>query len=345
MVLDMLVKVDPTYWFCRILGYWCAVPLLRYFGRRGAVYGAVGLRLAGILYAMISPTFSTNGVSGAFYAMVNGIFLCIMPMYLAETSPIPARGSILLTWQLFVYSCMRKEKELLTLWMSSRTRGLGIFYGFCIFAIGSPTPIYLLAASLLLGVGVCFWMSPESPYWHFYRGDMRQAYKMLLKHRQTAAQASRDLYRMYSFRAGDRQASSSARRTKRHLLQALTITAILVLSWTVPAISGNLVLLSLSNMTLSDYGIPTGPLMVLSVVLFGMMITLVERIGRRRLVLTCMGIMVFTLVVNMLTARAYLGGFSRWDLAIPQSIMLPYGALSILIDLYAAEVACSFGHG
>lgn len=110
-MLDMLVKVDPTYWFCRILGYWCAVPLLRYFGRRGAVYGAVGLRLAGVLYALISPTFSTNAVSGAFYAMVNGIFLCIMPMYLAETSPIPARGSILLTWQLFVFSCMREERE------------------------------------------------------------------------------------------------------------------------------------------------------------------------------------------------------------------------------------------
>lgn len=98
-------------------------------------------------------------------------------------------------------------------------------------------------------------------------------------------------------------------------------------------------------MTLSNYGYSTGPFVVLSIVLFGMMIALVERIGRRRLVLTCMGIMAFTLVVNILTARAYLWGFSRWDLAIPQSIMLPYGALSILIDLYAAEVACSFGHG
>ena len=184
-------------------------------------------------------------------------------------------------------------------------------------------------------------MSPESPYWHFYRGEMRQAYKELLKCRQIAAQASRDLYRMYSFRAGDRR----TRRTKRYLLQALTITTILVLSWTIPAIPGNLVLISLSNMTLSDYYIPTLVVMVLSMYLFFIIITLVERIGRRSIVLTGMAVMAFILLVNMLSARAYLWGFSRWDLGIPQALMLPYGALFTLIQLYTAEVACSFGSG
>lgn len=111
MAFYILVNAPPAYWVCRILGYWCAVLLRRYCGRRGAVCAAVGLRLAGILYAMISSTFSLNEVSSAFSAMAKGMFLCITPMYLAETSPIPARGSILLTWQLFVFPCMKRRKK------------------------------------------------------------------------------------------------------------------------------------------------------------------------------------------------------------------------------------------
>lgn len=85
--------------------------------------------------------------------------------------------------------------------------------------------------------------------------------------------------------------------------------------------------------------------MLLSMVVSGIMVHLVERIGRRRSVLTLMAIMAFALVVNILSAHQYLGGFSRWDLGIPQTVMLPYGALFIIIELYAAEVACSFGSG
>lgn len=211
--------------------------------------------------------------------------------------------------------------------------------------MASPVAVSLPAAFLLLGVGVCFWTAPESPYWHFYRGEMRQAYKVLLKRRKIAAQASRDLYRMYSFRTYDRRLSTSARRTKRYLLQALVITTTLVLSWTVPGISGTLVVLLIARMKPSEWGVSTGVIMLLSMVVSGIMVHLVERIGRRRSVLTLMAIMAFALVVNILSAHQYLGGFSPWDLGIPQTVMLPFGALFILIELYAAEVACSFGSG
>lgn len=98
-------------------------------------------------------------------------------------------------------------------------------------------------------------------------------------------------------------------------------------------------------MTLSDYYIPTLVVTVLSMNLFFIIITLVERIGRRSIVLMGMAVMTFILLVNMLSARAYLWGFGRWDLGIPQALMLPYGALFTLIQLYTAEVACSFGSG
>lgn len=140
MSFDTFVRFEPAYW---VLGYWCAVPLLRYFGRRGAIYATVGLRLAGLLYAMISPKLSSNGVSGALYAITKGMFLCIMPMYFAETSPIPARGSILLTWKLFVFPCMLIKKRNLS--GNGPVNSLDVYLG-------------LKALGRLLGFGFSYWL-------------------------------------------------------------------------------------------------------------------------------------------------------------------------------------------
>lgn len=119
---QLLLNIDPSYagprteiakymakmmeewnvWIANIVGLWCAVPLLRLLGRRGAGYGVVGLRLASLLVLLVFPTFSSAPTYRAFAAMASGMFRCIVSMYIAETAPVSQRGSIFIAWQAFV---------------------------------------------------------------------------------------------------------------------------------------------------------------------------------------------------------------------------------------------------
>ncbi|KAL4982443.1 hypothetical protein BDW68DRAFT_58066 [Aspergillus falconensis] len=314
-------------WVAAMVGCWCAIPLLKYFGHRGAVYFVVALRLAGLFGASIFSASSLDTIADAVAVVAGGMFSCIVPMYLVETSPVSMRGSMFIAWQL------------------SQGTGSWIRAQLASSGVDLSTDGYWLFTLSLLGVAACFWVSPESPYWHARKGGMRQAYNALIKCRGNALQASRDLYSMYLCKV-----SRSRCATQRHVLQAAAIAAALLLSMIIPETSATLVLLSITDM--ADYN-PTAlvsklmtPMLVSGATMLCLLplsINLIERTGRRGLIMASMVFISLILFGSMLSAPAEPVMDAESYLAIPLMLIAPSGLQVTVWQLYAAEVSCSVG--
>ncbi|KAL6230636.1 hypothetical protein BDW75DRAFT_234240 [Aspergillus navahoensis] len=310
-------------WVAAMVGCWCAIPLLKYFGHRGSVYFVVGLRLADLFGASIFSPSSLDTITDAVAKAAGGMFSCIVPMYLVETSPVSMRGSMFIAWQL------------------SRSTGIWI----CAQLASSGVDLSTLVTLSLLGVAACFWVSPDSPYWHVRKGEMRQAYNASIKCRGNALQASRDLYSMYLCKVSRNRCAK-----QRHVLQAAAIATVLLLSMIVPQISASLVWLSLIDMV--DYN-PTAvvsklmaPMLVSSVTIlcsFLLPINMIERTGRRGLIMASMAFISLILFGSMLSAPTEPVMDAESYMAIPLMLMAPANLQFMVWQLYAAEVSCSVG--
>ncbi|KAL4744962.1 hypothetical protein BDW72DRAFT_187585 [Aspergillus terricola var. indicus] len=335
---QLLLNIDPSYaepgtdiakhiaklmegwsvWIANIVGLWCAVPLLRLLGRRGAGYGVVGLKLASLLVLLVFPTFSSTATYKAFVATASGMFPCIVSMYIAETAPVSQRGSIFIAWQ------------------GSQAAGTWLFSQLIFRDIDPSSHAYWLIALCLIGMWMCFRVSPESPYWHARNGEMRQAYKALMRCRRTAIQASRDLYRIYLI--GTQKAG---RTTVRHVLQALAITTVLLLSMIVPNVLAMLLMFSYLE-GVQEYGIqiltrllvPSLITSALMMFLLPLSINLIERFGRRGLILASMSVVSCIIFAMMLSGPS---------IAISLLLVVPFSIHNMVWRLYAAEVSCSVG--
>ncbi|KAL4981481.1 hypothetical protein BDW68DRAFT_183451 [Aspergillus falconensis] len=299
-----------------IVGCWCAIPLLRYYGRRGAAYRAVGLKIAALLLVLCFPTLLPFTLACILSAAASGMVSCIVPIYLAEISPISTRGSILCAWQLY----QRFGRLMGDLVINAESF---VIPRFSILVI-----VFAILSSI--GFGVCFWVSPESPYWYTYNGELRQAYNALNWFRDgNGVQASRDLYRIYSSSALDTRASS--KRTTKAFLRALAITITLLFCGTVPDISLRLSMHFVTGfITNMLRGLPrdVSISVIVQVSAILIMATLatnpVERVGRRRWVLMCM----------VLTSLAL--SLFCWD---SQAVMAATITVSALADAFAAFFA------
>lgn len=68
---------------------------------------------------------------------------------------------------------------------------------------GFPVPILIVITTCLLHV--CIGRAVESPHWLVLKGQMRQAYLSLCRLRKSEVQAARDLYRIHTQTAPERQ--------------------------------------------------------------------------------------------------------------------------------------------
>ena len=108
----------------------------------------------------------------------------VVPIYAAENVPAAIRGGLVMSWQMWT--------------------AFGIFLGFCAnLAVGDTGDIswrlqlgsaFIPALPLLIGVYFC----PESPRWYIKKNRYVDAFKSLLRLRNTPLQAARDLYYVHA---------------------------------------------------------------------------------------------------------------------------------------------------
>ena len=107
-----------------------------------------------------------------------------VPIYAAENVPALIRGGLVMSWQMWT--------------------AFGIFLGMCanlaMYKVGSIAwrlqlgSAFIPAVPLVIGIYFC----PESPRWLMKKGRYAQAYKSLLRLRNTPIQAARDLYYVHA---------------------------------------------------------------------------------------------------------------------------------------------------
>ncbi|KAL4932161.1 major facilitator superfamily domain-containing protein [Aspergillus undulatus] len=328
---------------CMIIGCWCAVPLLNYFGRRGAALRAAGVWLVGTIGALIFTNTALDllSLSGIVRSTVNGMFACIMPMYLAESSPSPKRGSFMVAWYLSQFT-------------GALLAGACLGYvGFSGLGNEWMSLLYRLLILPAIGFVACIWVSSESPYWCTRQGKMRQAHGALSRSRDITVQASRDLYRMHLFYAQQKRASKGRRETV-----SLSRLAQVLANYAIPAFSGLVVNVFASLVSISATSVGTSreaatelapytALLVFSSCLVAimppMMINLVERVGRRSLTLTGMALTSLALLVTRLLA-CRLPVLHPVRYLVPPLLLMGFnGGLSLAYQVYIDEISCSGG--
>lgn len=107
-----------------------------------------------------------------------------VPIFAAENCPAIIRGGLVMSWQLWT--------------------AFGIFLGFCanlaVYNVGAVAwrlqvgSAFIPAVPLVIGVYFC----PESPRWYIKKGRYADAYRSLLRLRNTPIQAARDLYYIHA---------------------------------------------------------------------------------------------------------------------------------------------------
>lgn len=107
-----------------------------------------------------------------------------VPIYAAENCPAIIRGGLVMSWQLWT--------------------AFGIFLGFCanlaVYDVGAIAwrlqvgSAFIPAVPLVIGVYFC----PESPRWYIKKERYADAYRSLLRLRNTPIQAARDLYYIHA---------------------------------------------------------------------------------------------------------------------------------------------------
>lgn len=159
---------------------WIADPLNRKLGRRGVIFLAAIFSLIAPFGSALVQTWPQMIICRVLLGIGMGLKEVTVPVFSAETAPTSIRGGLTMTWQLWT--------------------AFGIFCGVCANLILAQTgPIawrlqmgsaFIPAVPLLLGI----WFCPESPRWLMTKKKHKQAYKSLLRLRNTPFQAARDLY-------------------------------------------------------------------------------------------------------------------------------------------------------
>lgn len=159
---------------------WIADPLNHWLGRRGVIFLAAIFSLVAPFGSALVQTWPQMIVCRCLLGAGMGLKEVTVPVFSAETAPTSIRGGLVMTWQLWT--------------------AFGIFCGVCVNLILAKTgaiawrlqmgSAFIPAIPLLLGI----WFCPESPRWLMTKKKHKQAYKSLLRLRNTPLQAARDLY-------------------------------------------------------------------------------------------------------------------------------------------------------
>ncbi|KAG6001601.1 hypothetical protein E4U21_004004 [Claviceps maximensis] len=174
-----LVNSMPYITICLFAG-WMSDPLNDWLGRRGVIFIAAIFSLLAPFGMGLSQTWGQLAASRMLLGIGMGLKEVTVPVFSAENSPAIIRGGLVMSWQMWT--------------------AFGIFLGTCAnLAVGKTGAIawrlqfasaFIPAVPLVLGVYFC----PESPRWYLKKKKYPQAWRSLLRLRNTPVQAARDLF-------------------------------------------------------------------------------------------------------------------------------------------------------
>ncbi|QIX01306.1 hypothetical protein AMS68_006823 [Peltaster fructicola] len=168
------------YMTIAVFAGWLSDPLNDWLGRRGTIF-------LGAIFSLLAPIGSActqnygQLIACRFLLGIGmGLKEVTVPVFSAENAPANIRGGLVMSWQLWT--------------------AFGIFLGLCanliVFQVGDIAwrlqlgSAFIPAVPLVIGI----WFTPESPRWLLKKGRPANAYKSLVRLRNSPLQAARDVY-------------------------------------------------------------------------------------------------------------------------------------------------------
>ncbi|KHN97382.1 sugar transporter [Metarhizium album ARSEF 1941] len=198
------INAMPYITICLFAG-WISDPLNSLLGRRGVIFIAAIFSLLAPFGMGLSQTWGQLAACRMLLGIGMGLKEVTVPVFSAENSPAIIRGGLVMSWQMWTAfgnsaqlpptrHARQRQKN------ANRAGSAGIFLGTCAnLAVGRTGDIawrlqfasaFIPAVPLVVGVYFC----PESPRWCLKKKRYDQAWRSLLKLRNTPMQAARDMF-------------------------------------------------------------------------------------------------------------------------------------------------------
>lgn len=163
---------------------WLSDPLNNILARRGTIFVAAIFSLLAPIGMAVSQKWGQLVACRILLGVGMGLKEVTVPVYSAEVAPTNIRGGLVMSWQVWT--------------------AFGILIGTCANLVFVDTgdiawrlqlgSAFVVAIPLVIGIFFC----PESPRWYMKKGRVKDAYKSLLRLRNSPLQAARDLYYIHA---------------------------------------------------------------------------------------------------------------------------------------------------
>lgn len=98
--LEGLVNGSP-YLCCGVIGCWMTDPLNRWFGRKGTIMISCFISFATCIWSACTNTWWHLFIARFFLGFGIGPKSATVPIFAAECTPAPIRGSLVMQWQVW----------------------------------------------------------------------------------------------------------------------------------------------------------------------------------------------------------------------------------------------------
>ena len=180
-----LVNAAP-YIFSALIGCVIAEPINVHFGRRGTIFFAGLWCFASVIGSAFTYSWGTLFATRVCLGIGMGCKAATVAVYAAEAAPAYFRGSIVMSWQVWVAT--------------------GIFLGFTasliVYRAGSIAWRLMVGSACIPAIPllILVYIGPESPRWYMKKATPKhyqKALKAMTRLRNTPLQACRDFYFMH----------------------------------------------------------------------------------------------------------------------------------------------------
>ncbi|KAH9214579.1 putative polyol transporter 5 [Leptodontidium sp. 2 PMI_412] len=173
------VNSAPYIAIC-LFAAWISDPVNHFLGRRGTIFIAAVFSVLAPIGSGLTQKWGQLVACRVLLGLGMGLKEVTVPVYSAEIAPTSIRGGLVMSWQVWT--------------------AFGIFLGTCANLVFVNTgdiawrlqlaSAFVPAVPLVIGIFFC----PESPRWLLKKKRVAEAYKSLLRLRNSPLQAARDLY-------------------------------------------------------------------------------------------------------------------------------------------------------